>query len=168
MVICGDLASTSAAADDDDGDDVGSALSCNACLVLSYVLWRITQNAAGLSIHQNGERVYIPLLMVMFPAGLSEDALPPPPPPPPAFLAELRAVMAARVETGDPPPGAEQSCVSGGHSASLTFLHHWTIKGRPVRERAQFVFVFSPVIESFLLFFFFTVDILAYDVSSMH
>lgn len=65
----------------------------------------------------------------------------------PAFLAELRAVMAARVETGDPPPGAEQSCVSGGHSASLTFLHHWTIKGS--------LFLSSPLWLNLFYYFFF-------------
>lgn len=49
--------------------------------------------------------------MIMFPADLSEDALPP-------CLPELSRVMAAGVETGDPPPGAEQ-CIRW----TLSILH---------------------------------------------
>lgn len=48
--------------------------------------------------------------MIMFPADLSEDVLPPP-----ACLHALSRIMAARVETGDPPPGAEQYQVDAQH-----------------------------------------------------
>lgn len=48
--------------------------------------------------------------MIMFPADLSEDVLPPP-----ACLHALSRIMAARVETGDPPPGAEQYQVDTQH-----------------------------------------------------